>query len=137
MANPRMSIGQRRLVRAFVVSGVVVTGCGLSAHVVGAQAGASAASEGQSPGGSGAGLLVALAIGIAIFLLLTKLRLRAPPAPQCAACDIEMEPAGDTLDPNDPMVRYPVGQSDPTLFGHARLRLYMCPRCGKRAHTRS
>jgi hypothetical protein len=48
-----------------------------------------------------------------------------------------MEPVGDMLDPSDPMMRYPAGMSDPTLFGHARVRVYQCPRCLKRQRTRS
>ncbi len=80
---------------------------------------------------------IALALGVAGFLAFVKLRGKPPALPRCAACQLGMEPVGDMVAPSDPMLRYPLGMSDQTLFGHSRVRIYQCPGCLGRQRIRS
>jgi hypothetical protein len=82
-------------------------------------------------------LLVVLVLGVGGFLAFRKLRRKPPAAPFCTACQVDMEPVADMLDPSDPMMRFPLGMSDPTLFGHTRVFIYECPRCLKRQRLRA
>jgi [CysO sulfur-carrier protein]-S-L-cysteine hydrolase len=87
-------------------------------------------------GTTGAAFLIALAIGLAFAALLLRLRGRAPAPPHCRECQMEMEPAGDMLDPHDPTMRYPMGVSDTPMFAYTRVHVYQCARCAKRLYRR-
>jgi proteasome lid subunit RPN8/RPN11 len=87
-------------------------------------------------GSTGAAFLVALALGLALAALLLRLHGRTPAPPHCRECQMEMEPAGDMLDPHDPTMRYPMGVSDTPMFAYTRVHVYQCARCAKRLYRR-
>jgi hypothetical protein len=82
-------------------------------------------------------LLVALALGVLGVLGYVKLRGRPAPPPRCRPCDVEMEYDSQMLDPMFTGTRYALGTGLRTEGAEPRVRLYHCPRCGRRQQVRA
>jgi hypothetical protein len=81
-------------------------------------------------------LLVALVLGMLGVLAYTKLRARPAAPPRCTACDIEMEYDSQMLDPMFTNSRYAAGMGFRAEGAEPSVRLYHCPRCGRRQQVR-
>ena len=81
-------------------------------------------------------LLVALVLGVFGVLAYTKLRTRPAALPRCTVCKIDMEYDAQMLDPMFTNTRYAAGMGFRAEGAEPRVRVYHCPRCGRRRQVR-